>query len=93
MVKGYLSTKFGINLLHGFWENGFYRRRTDDGRQGHDSSSAVQLHKTELKIKLLACKPLHLCQAKTEITEVLTEKKIYFWIGLKLPTNRVQCSN
>ncbi len=33
MVKRYLSTKFGINLLDGFWQNGFYRRQTDDGRR------------------------------------------------------------
>ncbi len=46
MVKRYLSTKFGINLLEGFWENGFYGRtdnwRTDDGRRREGSSSAVQ---------------------------------------------------
>ena len=46
MVKRCLSTKFGINLLDGFWENGFYGRpdgRTmDDGRPRDDSSSAVQ---------------------------------------------------
>ncbi len=29
MVKRYLSTKFGINLLDGFWENEFYERMTD----------------------------------------------------------------
>ncbi len=36
MVDSYLSTKFGINLLDGFWENAFYGRtdgRTDDGRR------------------------------------------------------------
>ncbi len=43
MVKRYLSTKFGINLLDGFWENEFYERmtdgrRTDDGRLRDDSS-------------------------------------------------------
>ncbi len=38
----YPSTEFGINLLDGFWENGFYRRRTDDGSPRDDSSSAVQ---------------------------------------------------
>ncbi len=46
MVKRYLSTKFGIDLLDGFWENEFYGRttdgRTDDGRLRDDSSSAVQ---------------------------------------------------
>ncbi len=47
MVKWYLVTKFGSNLLDGFWENGFYGRRTDDGRTDDgrprdDSSSAVQ---------------------------------------------------
>ncbi len=45
MVKRYLSTKFGINLLDWFWENGFYGRtdgRTKDGRPRDDSSSAVQ---------------------------------------------------
>ena len=47
MVKGYLSTKFGVNLLDGFWENEFYGctmydGRTDDGRLRDDSSSAVQ---------------------------------------------------
>ena len=26
MVKRYISTKFGINLLDGFWGNGFYGR-------------------------------------------------------------------
>ncbi len=26
MAKKYLSTKFGIDLLDGFWENGFYGR-------------------------------------------------------------------
>ena len=35
MVKRYLSTEFGIKLLDGFWENGFYRRHDD-------SSAAVQ---------------------------------------------------
>ena len=33
MVKRYISTKFGINLFDGFWENGFYGRQTDDGWQ------------------------------------------------------------
>ncbi len=46
MVKRYLSTKFGTNLLDSFWENGFYGRTdgwtTDDGRPRDDSSSAVQ---------------------------------------------------
>ncbi len=42
MVKRYLSTKFGINLLDRFGENGFYGRTTDDGRPRDDSSSAVQ---------------------------------------------------
>ncbi len=47
MEKRYLSTKFGINLQDGFWENGFYGRRTDgrmtdDGPPRDDSSSAVQ---------------------------------------------------
>ncbi len=46
MVKRCLSTKFGINLLNSFWENGFYGRTggqtTDDGRPRDDSSSAVQ---------------------------------------------------
>ncbi len=35
MMKRYLSTKFGINMPDGFWENGFYGR-TDgqtDGRR------------------------------------------------------------
>ena len=49
MVKRYLSTKFDINLLDEFWQNGFYGRTTagrmtDDGRQ-HDnrrSRCAVQ---------------------------------------------------
>ena len=42
MVKRYLSTKFGIKRLDGFWENGFYGR-TDAGRRRDDSSSdAVQ---------------------------------------------------
>ncbi len=41
MVKRYLSDKFGINLLDGFWENGYYGR-TDDSRPRDDSSSAVQ---------------------------------------------------
>ncbi len=44
MVDSYLSTKFGINLLDGFWENVFYGRtdgrRTDDGRPRHGISSA-----------------------------------------------------
>ncbi len=48
MVKRYLSTKFGINLLDRFGENGFYGRMTDDGRPRDDSSSAVQEHKSEL---------------------------------------------
>ncbi len=42
MVKRYLSPKFGINIPDGFWENGFYGRRTDDGHPRDDSSSAVQ---------------------------------------------------
>ncbi len=29
MLKRYISTKFGINLLDRFWENGFYGRRMD----------------------------------------------------------------
>ncbi len=41
MVKRYLSTKFVINLLDGFWENKFYGLMTD-GRPRDDSSSAVQ---------------------------------------------------
>ncbi len=41
MVERCLSTKFGINMLDGFWENGFYGR-TDDGGPRDDSSSAVQ---------------------------------------------------
>ncbi len=51
MVDSYLSTKFGINLLDGFWENAFYGRtdgrtmdddgrRTDHGRPRHGISSA-----------------------------------------------------
>ena len=28
MVDRYLSTKFGINLICGFWENAFYGLRT-----------------------------------------------------------------
>ncbi len=46
MVDSYLSTKFGINLLDGFWENAFYGRTpddgrtTDDGRPRHGISSA-----------------------------------------------------
>ena len=31
----------GINLFDGFWENGFYGRRTNNGRLHDDSSSAV----------------------------------------------------
>ncbi len=47
MVKRYLSTKFGINIPDGFWENEFNGRTTDDGRMDDgrprdDSSSAVQ---------------------------------------------------
>ncbi len=47
LEKRYLSAEFGINLHDGFWENGFYGRRTDgrttdDGRPRDDSSSAVQ---------------------------------------------------
>ncbi len=30
MVDSYLSTKFGINLFHGFRENAFYGRTTTD---------------------------------------------------------------
>ncbi len=41
MAKMYLFTKFGINMHDGFWENGIYGRRTDDGRPRDDSSSAV----------------------------------------------------
>ncbi len=42
MVDSYLSTKSGINLLYGFWENAFYGRRTttDNGRPRHGNSSA-----------------------------------------------------
>ena len=40
MVDSYLSTKFGINLLHGFCENAFYERTTDNGCPCHNSSSA-----------------------------------------------------
>ncbi len=44
MVDSYLSTKFGINLLDGFWENAFYGRMdgrtTDNGRPRHGISSA-----------------------------------------------------
>ncbi len=43
MVDSYLSTKFGIDLLDGFWENAFYGRtdgRTDAGRPRHGISSA-----------------------------------------------------
>ncbi len=29
MVDSYLSTKYGINLLDGFWENTLYGRTTD----------------------------------------------------------------
>ncbi len=45
MVESYFSTKFGINLLDGFWENGFYGRTMDNGRLRHGISSAD----TELK--------------------------------------------
>ncbi len=55
MVKRYLSTKSGINLLDGFWEKGLYRRMTDrrmdDGHPCDDSSAAAQ---TELKF-LFTC--------------------------------------
>ncbi len=48
MVDMYLSTKFG--LLHSFCEKRCYGP-TDDGCLHHDSSSsAVQYHKTELKM-------------------------------------------
>ena len=40
MVDSYLSTKFGINLFDGFWENAFYGRTPDDGRLRHGISSA-----------------------------------------------------
>ena len=50
MVDGYLSVKFGVNPLDGFWENDVYGR-TDDGRPRHDSSSDVQWYKAELKMK------------------------------------------
>ncbi len=44
MVKRYLSTKFGTNVLDRFWENGFYGRMDgrDGGRLRDDSSSSVQ---------------------------------------------------
>ncbi len=47
MVERYNSTKFGIDLLDGFWENEFYERWTDgrtmnDRRSPDDSSSAVR---------------------------------------------------
>ncbi len=55
MVDRYLSLKFDVNPFDGFQENDVYGRTdglTDDGRPRHDSSSAVQKHKAELKIKL-----------------------------------------
>ncbi len=42
-MDGYLSTKFGINLLDGFWENAFYGRRTDDGRTTDARATALAL--------------------------------------------------
>ncbi len=39
MVKRYLSTKFDINMLDGFWENEFYGRTTDDRRRTTDGRS------------------------------------------------------
>ena len=46
MVDSYISTKFGSNMLDGFWENAFYgqtdgrRTRADDGRPRHSIRSA-----------------------------------------------------
>ncbi len=42
MEKRYLSTEFGINLHDGFWENGFYGRRTTDGRRIFKKNSKIQ---------------------------------------------------
>ncbi len=39
----YLSTKFGVNLFDGFWENAFYGRTTDDGCLRHGISFADYL--------------------------------------------------
>ncbi len=36
MVDGHLSTKFGVNLLHGYQENGFYRLTTGAWRTEMD---------------------------------------------------------
>ncbi len=41
MVDSYLSTKFGINLLDGFWENAFHERM-DDGRMDRWQTPAPQ---------------------------------------------------
>ncbi len=49
MVDRYLSVKFGVNALDSFRENGVYGRT--DGCPRDDSSSAVQEHKAELKIR------------------------------------------
>ena len=40
MVDSYLSTKFGINFIDGFWKNAFYERTADDRRLRHNISSA-----------------------------------------------------
>ncbi len=42
MVDGYLSTKFGIDSLDGFWENAFYGRWTD-GRTTDARATALAL--------------------------------------------------
>ncbi len=42
MVKRYLSTKFGINLLDGFLENGFYGWTDGRPRHGISSGDTVQ---------------------------------------------------
>ncbi len=41
VVDSYLSTKFGINSLDGFWENAVYERMTDDGRPRHGTAHAL----------------------------------------------------
>ncbi len=53
MVDSYLSAKFDINSLDGFWENAFYGRRTttmtDNRRPRHGNTCSSADSQAELK--------------------------------------------
>ncbi len=58
MVDSYLSTRFGINLSNGFWENTFYARTTD-GRTTDACATAKALLDLVSRVFVI-CESVHL---------------------------------